>query len=132
MNYVRPFAMSREEVFDFLCVSATQMFQAPNMIVTAIAATRMYRSVDNLVSPRETPRGPRPMVLSDMRIRTVPLNQTEVSVPSTECGQYPTSRSGSGSHVSTDPHDSTVTDPHERYKAHEVSFNVNVESCPEK
>jgi hypothetical protein len=132
MNYVRPLVMIWEKVFDFLCVSATQMFQAPNMIVTAIAATGMYRSVDNLVSPRETPRGPRPTVLSDMRIRTVPLNQTEVSGPSTEYGQYPTSRSGSGSHVSTDPHDSTVTDPHERYKAHEVRFNVDVESCPEK
>ena len=125
MNYVRPFAMIREKVFDFLYLSATQMFQAPNMIVMAIAATKMYRSVDNLVGPRETPRGPRRTVLSDMRVRSVPLNQTDMSVPSTEYGQYSTSQSGSGSHNSKDPQ-------HERYKAHEVSFNIDVESGPEK
>ncbi|KAN0121250.1 hypothetical protein V8E52_003838 [Russula decolorans] len=84
---------------------------APNMIVMAIAATKMYRSVDNLVSPRETPRGPKRTVLSDMRVRT-------------EYGQYPTSQSGSGSCISTDPQ--------ERYRAHEVSFNVDIESCLEK
>jgi hypothetical protein len=124
MNYVRPFTMIREKVFDFLYLSATQMFQAPNMIVMAIAATKMYRSVDNLVSPRETPRGPKRTVLSDMRVRSVPLSQTDVSVPSTEYGQYPTSQSGSGSCISTDPQ--------ERYRAHEVSFNVDIESCLEK
>jgi hypothetical protein len=94
------------------------------MIVLAIAATRMYRSVDNLVGSRETPRGPKRTVLSDMRVRSVHLGQTDVSVPSTEYGQYPTSQNGSGSYISTDPH--------ERQKAHEVSFNVDVESCPEK
>jgi hypothetical protein len=124
MNYVRPFVMIREKGFDFLYLSATQMFQAPNMIVMAIAATRMYRSVDNLVSPRETPRGPRRTAVSDIRVRTVPLNRTDISVPSTEYGQYSTSPSGSGSYSSTDPH--------ERYKAHELSFNVDVENFPEK
>ena len=124
MNYVRPFAMIREKVFDFLYISATQMFQAPNMIVMAIAATRMYRSVDDLISPRGTPRGPKRTVLSDIRVRSVPFNQTDMSVPSTESGQYPTSQSGSGSYVNSDPH--------ERYKTHEVSFKVEIESCPEK
>jgi hypothetical protein len=104
--------------------SETQMFQAPSTIVMAIAATRMYRSADDLVRAGETPRGPRRTVLSDMRVRTVQLNQTDVSVPSTEYGQYPMSQSNSGSYV--------CTDPQERYKAHEVSFNVDVESCPEK
>ena len=100
------------------------MFVAPNMIVLAIAATRMYRSLDNLASSRETPRATKRTVISDMRVRTVPLNQTDVSVPTTEYGQYPTSQSGSGSYISTDPH--------ERYKAHEVSFNLDVESGAEK
>jgi hypothetical protein len=67
------------------------------------------------------------MVVSDLRVRTVQLNQTDVSVPSTEYGQYTTSQSNSGSYVSTD-----VTDPQEHYKAHEVNFNVDVESCAEK
>jgi hypothetical protein len=124
MSYVRPFSMIREKVFDFLYLSATQMFHAPNMIVMATAATRMYRSVDNLVGPRETPRGPRRTVLSDMRVRSVHLNQTDVSVPSTGYGQYPTSQNGSSSYISTDPH--------ERPKAQEVSFNVDVENCPDK
>jgi hypothetical protein len=101
------------------------MFHAPNMIVMATAATRMYRSVDNLVGPRaETPRGPKRTVLSDMRVRSVHLNQTDVSVPSTDYGQYPTSQSGSASYISTEPHEGP--------KAHEVSFNVDVESCSEK
>jgi carbohydrate-binding DOMON domain-containing protein len=123
MNYVRPRAMIMEKVFDFLYLSAPQMFQAPNMIVMAIAATRMYRSID-IVNPRETPQGNKRTVVSDMRVRSVPVNQTDVSVPSTEYGQYLTSQSGSASYISTDPH--------ERYKAHEVSFNVDVESGPEK
>lgn len=94
------------------------------MIVLAIAATRMYRSVDNPISPRETtPRGTKRTVLSDMRARPVQLTPTEVTVPSTEYDHYPTSQSGSGSgsYISTDPH-----------KTHEVSFNVDVESGPEK
>jgi hypothetical protein len=95
------------------------------MIVMAIAATRMYRSVDTRVSPRETSRGTRRTVISDMRVRSVPLDQTDVSVPSTEYGQYPTSQSGTGSYISS-------TDPHELYKTHEVSFNVDAESGPEK
>ena len=94
------------------------------MIVMAIAAIRMYRSVDTRVSPRETSRGTRRTVISDMRVRSVPLDQTDVSVPSTEYSQYPTSQSGTGSYISTDPH--------ERYKTHEVSFNVDAESGPEK
>jgi hypothetical protein len=40
--------MSRGEDIDFLRVSATQMFQGPNMVIMAIAATRMYRSLINL------------------------------------------------------------------------------------
>jgi len=124
MNYVRPCAMIREKVVDFLYHSATQMFQAPNMIVLAIAATRMYRTIDRRVSPRETPRGTRRTVLSEMRVRSVPANQMDLSMPTTESGQYPTSQSGSGSYISTHPH--------ERYKAHEVSFIVDVESGQEK
>lgn len=94
------------------------------MIVLAIAATRMYRSVDNPLSPRETtPGGTKRTVLSDMRARPVQLTPTGITVPTTEYGQYPTSQSGSGtgSYVSTDPH-----------KTHEVSFNVDVESGLEK
>jgi hypothetical protein len=97
------------------------------MVIMAIAATRMYRFVDTRGSPRETPRGTRRTVISDMRVRSVQLNQTDVSVPTTEYGQYPTSQSGqsgSGSYISTDQH--------ERHKAHEVSFNVDVESGLEK
>jgi len=94
------------------------------MIVLAIAATRIYRSVDTRVNPRETPRGTGRTVISDMRVRTVPLNQTDMSVPTTDYSQYPTSQGGSGSYTSTDPH--------ERYKAHEVSFNLDVENGPEK
>jgi hypothetical protein len=94
------------------------------MIALTIAATRMYRSVDARVNLPETPRGTRRTVVSSMRVRSVPLNQTDLSVPSTDYGQYPTSQSGSGSYISTDPH--------ERYKAHEVSFNLDVESGAEK
>jgi hypothetical protein len=122
MNYVRLWSMIRR-IFNFLYLSAIQMFQAPNMIVLAIAATRMYRSLDSRVSPHETPRATKRTVISDMRVRSVPLNQTDVSVPTTEFGQYPTSQSGSGSYISTDQ---------ERYKAHEVSLNVDIESGPEK
>ena len=91
------------------------------MIVLAIAATRMYR-LDNLVGPHETLRATKRTVISDMRVRSVQLNQTEVSVPTTEYGQYPASHTGSGSYISTD---------HERYKAREVSLNADVESGPE-
>lgn len=123
MNYVRPSAMTREKILDFLYLSSTQMFQAPSMIVLSIAATRMYRFIDKPVSPRGTPQGTRRTAISDMRVRSVQLNQTDVSMPSTDY-QYPTTQSGSGSYISTDPH--------ERYKSHEVSFNVDVESGPEK
>jgi hypothetical protein len=88
------------------------------MIILVIAATRMYRSLDNHGSPRNTPRATRRTVISDMRVRTVPFNQTDLSVPSTDYGQYPTT---SQSDISADPH-----------KAHEVSLNVDVESGPEK
>jgi len=95
------------------------MFQAPSMIVLAIAATRMYRSSDNPVRSREgTPRGTKRTALSDIRVRPVTLIQTEVTGPTTGTSQ---SGSGSGSYISTD-----------QYKAHEVSFNVDVESGPEK
>ena len=90
------------------------------MIILAIAATRMYRSLDSLVGPRDTPQTTKRTVISDMRVRTIPLNQTDVSAPSTDYGQYPTSQSD------------ISTDPHERYKAHEVSLNVDVENGPEK
>lgn len=123
MNYVRPFAINWENVIDFLYLSATQMFQAPNMIIMAIASTRMYRSVNNSVGQRETPRETKRTAVSDMRVRS--LNPADMSVPNAEYGQYPTSHmSGSGSYISAEPH--------ERYKAHEVSLNVDVESGPEK
>jgi hypothetical protein len=41
------FATSRREDIDSLRVSATQMFQCPNMVIMTIAATRMYRSLIN-------------------------------------------------------------------------------------
>src|SRR5258708_3536130 len=127
MNYVRPYATSRVNVSDSLCLSATQMFQAPNMIVLAIAATRSYRYTDSRVVSRETPRSTRRTVISDMRVRSgpIPFNQTDVSVPSMDYNQYPTSQSsGPGSYISTDPHG--------RYKAHEVNLDVDVESGQEK
>lgn len=93
------------------------------MIVLTIAATRMYRSPDNRVGPHETPRETKRTVISDMRVRSVPFNQTDMSVPTTEYGQYSTSQNGSSSYISTDQ---------ERYKAHEVSLNVDIESGPEK
>jgi hypothetical protein len=122
MNYVRLCA-TIGRIVNFLYLSATQMFQAPNVIVLAIAATRLYRSVENRVGPQESLRSNKRTVISDMRVRSLPLNQTDISVPSTEYAQYLTSQSGSGSFISTEQ---------ERFKAHEVSLNVDVESGPEK
>jgi hypothetical protein len=42
------FATSRREDIDFLRVSATQTFQGPNLVIMAVASTRMYRSLINL------------------------------------------------------------------------------------
>lgn len=39
------FATSRREDIDSSRVSSTQMFQAPNMVIMAIAATTMYRNL---------------------------------------------------------------------------------------
>jgi hypothetical protein len=39
------FATSRREDVDSLCVSATQMFRCPTMVIMTIGATRMYRSL---------------------------------------------------------------------------------------
>jgi hypothetical protein len=121
MNYVRLCIMIRRQVNIFSYLSATQMFQAPNMIVLVIASTRMYRALDNRASPSETPRTTKRTVISDMRVRSVPLNQTDGSVPTSEFGQYSTSQSGS-----------SYADPNDRYKTHEVSLNVDIESGPEK
>ena len=42
------FATGRRVNIDFLLVSATQMFEVPNLAIMIIAATRMYRSLINL------------------------------------------------------------------------------------
>jgi hypothetical protein len=81
--------------------------------------------VDNRSSSHESPPGTGPQV-SEMRVRPgpMPLNQMEMTVR-TEAGQYPTLQmSRCGSSISTDQQGN--------YKAHEVSFNVDVESGPEK
>jgi hypothetical protein len=80
--------------------------------------------VDNRSSLQETPRQNVPTV-SKMRVRPgpVPVNGMSVTM-GTECDQLPTSQmSGYSMYISTD---------HERYKAHEVSLNVDVEIGPEK
>ena len=62
-----------------------------------------------------------------MRVRPgpVPLNQMEISLPTaSECEQYPTLPA---SHPG-----SVVTESQWHYKTHEVSFDVDVESGPEK
>ena len=64
--------------------------------------------------------------VSDMQVRPgpIPLNPMEVSVR-TECEQYPPSQmTRFGYFVSTEPQDC--------YKAHEVSFNGDIESGQEK
>jgi hypothetical protein len=79
--------------------------------------------VNNRSSSHETPRGAAPIV-SELRVRpeTIPSSGVEVTVRTES--QFPTSRiSGYGTYISTD---------HERYKAHEVSLDVDLEIGPEK
>ena len=64
--------------------------------------------------------------MSELRVRSgpIPLNRMEMSV-GTESDQFPMPRmSRSGTYISTDPQG--------HYKAHEVDFNVDVESGPEE
>ena len=77
--------------------------------------------IDNRSSSLENPRGTGRSV-SELRVQPgpIPLNRMEVSVR-TEYDQFPMSQmSRSGTYISTDPQG--------RYKAHEVSLNVDVES----
>jgi hypothetical protein len=77
--------------------------------------------IDNRSSSHETPRGTRCSV-PDTRVRpgSIPLDRMDVSVR-TEYGQFSSSQmSRSGPYISTESEG--------RYKAHEVSFNVDVES----
>jgi hypothetical protein len=50
LDLVRPCSLRVEGVgdIDFSRVSATQMFQIPNLAIMTIASTRMYRSLINL------------------------------------------------------------------------------------
>jgi len=81
--------------------------------------------VDDFLSPHDG-LGETVPTVSDMQVRPGPIarNPMEVSVR-TECEQYPPPQMGHfGYLVSTEPQD--------RYKAHEVSFNGDVESGQEK
>jgi len=98
------------------------------MIIVTIAATRMYRSLINIFSSDISHDGHQggARTVSDMRVRPgpVPFNSMEVSVR-TEYERYlPSQTSPSGSSVSTEPK--------EHYKAHEVSFDGDIESGHEK
>ncbi|KAH9984375.1 hypothetical protein BJV77DRAFT_194090 [Russula vinacea] len=111
-----------------LNVPLNLMTQIPSTIMVTIAATRVYRSLANfsssnisLESAPETGRS-----VSELRVRSgpIPLNRMEMSV-GTESDQFPMPRmSRSGTYISTDPQG--------HYKAHEVDFNVDVESGPEE
>ncbi|KAH9984722.1 hypothetical protein BJV77DRAFT_164879 [Russula vinacea] len=102
--------------------------QIPSTVIATIAATRMYRSLVNfgssdisLESSRRTRRS-----VSELRVRSgpIPLSRMEGSVR-TEGDRFPISQmSRPSSYISTDPQS--------RYKAHEVSLNVDVESGPEE
>lgn len=81
--------------------------------------------VDNRSSSLESSRGTRRSV-SELRARTgpIPLSRMEGSV-CTGGDRFPISQmSRPGSHISTHPHG--------RYKTHEVSLNVDMESGPEE
>jgi hypothetical protein len=80
--------------------------------------------VDDLSSSQETPRKNVPTI-SEMRVRRVPVPLNGISVTmGTECDQLPTSQtSGSSTYISTD---------HERFNAHEVNLDADVEFGPEK
>jgi hypothetical protein len=113
------------------------------MIIVTIAATRLYRSLTNIYSSDmsgissqsfldntddrssslKSPRGTGRSV-SELRVQpgTIPLNRMEVSVR-TKYDQF-SSRSRSGTCISTDPQG--------RYKTHEMSLKVDVESGQEE
>lgn len=86
------------------------------MIITVIAATRMYRSLVDIGTAKMTPPGSGRTV-SEVPAPSgpVPLSRVEVSMTD----HRPMSRSGGGSYI--------TTDSEEPYKAHEVSFDVDVE-----
>ncbi len=64
-------------------------------------------------------------MLSELQVRsgTVPPSRMEVPV-CMECDQHLTTETTRVSYINTDPHG--------RYKAHEVSLDVDVEHGPEK
>jgi hypothetical protein len=132
------------EVVDYLRLSTTtQITRNSNMIIVTIAATRLYRSLTNIYSSDmsgissqsfldntddrssslKSPRGTGRSV-SELRVQpgTIPLNRMEVSVR-TKYDQF-SSRSRSGTCISTDPQG--------RYKTHEMSLKVDVESGQEE
>ncbi|KAF8496190.1 hypothetical protein F5888DRAFT_1635131 [Russula emetica] len=106
------FATSRKEDIDSSRVSATQMFQCPNMVIMTISATRMYRSLMNRGTTEisnETLGGARHTVSTiQFRSQQVPLKwmPAEVSLlMDSDCDQYPNSQSGSGDwDTYTDPY----------------------------
>ncbi|KAF8496177.1 hypothetical protein F5888DRAFT_1804314 [Russula emetica] len=76
------------------------MFQCPNMVIMAIGATRMYRSLINLGNAQvlsEAPGGRRTVSKLEFTSQPVPLKQMPVEVSlQTDTNQYPKSQSGSG------------------------------------
>jgi hypothetical protein len=111
-----------------LNVSLNLISQTPSMIIVTIAATRVYRSLTNIYSSDISHEIPRRNghAVSEMWPRSlpIPLNRVEVAVH-TESDQYPTSQTTRcGSYITADPQG--------RYKAHEVSFNTDVENGLEK
>ena len=69
--------------------------------------------IDDRSSRQESPRSPEPGV------RSVPIPLDRMESAPTEDDQFPASMSHPGRYISTDPRG--------RYKAHEVSLNVDVE-----
>ncbi|KAH9990102.1 hypothetical protein BJV77DRAFT_635131 [Russula vinacea] len=111
-----------------LNVSLNSIAQTPGMITVTIAATRLHRSLTNVYSSdisHETPQGSG-CAASEMRRGSVPIPLKRVEVAArTKSDQYPMPQTTrSGSYFSTNSQG--------RYKTHEISFNADVESGPEK
>jgi len=81
-------------------LSATQMFQAPNMVTMSIAATRMYRSLVNFGSSviaydSNDHQESKPTVSTRVHSRPIPLNPVEFArcVEIDQCATYDLPRS---------------------------------------
>ncbi|KAH9990090.1 hypothetical protein BJV77DRAFT_1069111 [Russula vinacea] len=102
--------------------------QDAGMVIVTIAATRLYRSLTNIYSSdishehsRGTGRTP-----SEPRVQPGPIPLVEVSVR-TECNQFATPQTRSGTYISTD------SQGRSSYEAHKVNLGVAcVESGLEK